>query len=82
MKAIISTRLKKSLLDTQGDAVKKGLVNALGFKGVSSVRIGKLIEITFDKDMLQSDIERTVNAMCKKLLVNVVMEDYELVIDY
>ena len=47
MKATVLVRLKREVLDPQGDAVKRAL-DTLGFAGVKGVRIGKLIEIEME----------------------------------
>lgn len=63
--------LKPALLDSAGRAVGDSLAR-LGFEGVRSVRIGRLIELDLDEvDPAQ------VRSMCEKLLSNPVIEDYE-----
>ena len=47
MKASVVVRLKTEVLDPQGDAVRKALVK-LGFEGIKSVRVGKIVEIEVD----------------------------------
>ena len=71
MKAIISVMLKNSVLDPQGQAVKSAL-GSLGFNGVNGARQGKLIELNLADGTDPAD----VNEMCKKLLVNEVIESY------
>jgi len=74
MKAEVFVTLKKEVLDPQGDAVRRAL-DALGFEGVSSVRIGKYIEVALD----HSDSEKAkehLDTMCQKLLANPVIEDF------
>lgn len=70
MKAKIYVTLKQEVLDPQGEAIGRAL-GSLGFEGIKSVRVGKLIEI--EGDQLDKD---SVDAMCKKLLSNAVIEDY------
>ncbi len=62
---------KHGILDPQGQAVERALP-ALGFEGVSGVRVGRLIEL---------DVEdpSQVAAMCDALLTNPLIEDYEIV---
>jgi phosphoribosylformylglycinamidine synthase len=62
---------KQGILDPQGQAVERALP-ALGFDGVSGVRVGRLIEL---------DVEdpSQVAAMCDALLTNPLIEDYEIV---
>ncbi len=69
-------KLKKQVLDPQGNAVRNAL-NNLGFSEVKSVRIGKLIEIELEA-LDQTDAEQKVKQMCEKLLANPVTEDYEI----
>ena len=71
MKAIISVMLKNGVLDPQGEAVKSAL-GSLGFDGVNGARQGKLIELNLADGTDLAD----VNEMCKKLLVNEVIESY------
>ena len=71
MKAIISVMLKNGVLDPQGEAVKSALGN-LGFDGVNGARQGKLIELNLADGTDPAD----VTEMCKKLLVNEVIESY------
>jgi phosphoribosylformylglycinamidine synthase PurS subunit len=76
MKVQVFVRLKPGVLDVQGKAVSGGLLK-LGFDQVKDVRIGKLIELEVE----ESDQERakeTAAAMCEKLLVNTIIESYEI----
>lgn len=74
MKANVYVTLKQEVLDPQGDAVRRAL-GTLGFEGVRSVRIGKFIELEVDaKD--RPRVEQDLRAMCQKLLVNPVIEDF------
>ncbi len=68
--ARVLVRPKAGILDPQGVAVERALP-ALGFEGVSDVRIGRLIELEIeDPSQLES--------MCEKLLANPLIEDYEI----
>lgn len=71
MKAIISVMLKNGVLDPQGEAVKSAL-GSLGFNGVNGARQGKLIEL----NLADGTDPAYVDEMCKKLLVNEVIESY------
>ena len=71
MKARVLIRPKEGILDPQGQTVERALP-ALGFAGVSDVRIGRLVELDVP------DIAE-VEAMCEKLLANPLVEDYEVV---
>ena len=76
-KAKVYVTLRESILDPQGSAVKGGL-HKLGFNEVKSVRIGKMIEITISDSVPKEEIDLHVQEMCERLLVNEVMEDYEI----
>ena len=74
MKARVEVTLKSGVLDPQGEAVRHAL-GSLGFEGVGEVRIGKVIEV----DLAATDAEAAraeVEAMCRRLLANTVIENY------
>jgi len=73
MRARVLVRPKEGILDPQGVAVQRALP-ALGFEGVANVHIGRLIELDVEDP---SQLE----AMCQKLLVNPLIEDYEILED-
>jgi len=76
LKARVQVTLKRGVLDTQGVAIGNAL-KSLGFAGVTEVRAGKLIEL----DLAEADPAKaraSVEAMCKKLLVNDVIESYSI----
>jgi len=76
VKAKIHITLKSGVLDPQGKAVEHAL-GALGFSGVNDVRQGKYIEL----DLVENDVDKAhtqVDAMCRKLLANTVIEDYSI----
>jgi phosphoribosylformylglycinamidine synthase len=60
--------------DPQGITVRQGLA-ALGFGEVSDVRVGKYIEVSLDVKS-EREARQRVEAMCKQLLANHVIEDY------
>jgi phosphoribosylformylglycinamidine synthase len=68
----------KELLDPQGKAVKNN-IKSLDVHGVEDVRIGKHISLTLDAAS-QAEAEQTVDAACKKLLANPVMENYKFTV--
>jgi len=71
VRARVLIRPKEGILDPQGKAVERSLP-ALGFDGVSEVRIGRLVELeTDDRDALP--------ALCEQLLANPLIEDFEIV---
>lgn len=74
MKAHVYVTLKQEVLDPQGDAVRRAL-GSLGFDGVKSVRVGKLIELEVDATD-PAAAEEELRTMCQKLLVNPVIEDF------
>ena len=77
MKIKVIVTLKKSVLDPQGTVVKQAL-NGMGFNNVNDVRQGKFFEINInEKD--QKKAEEKVEEMCKKLLANLVIEDYKII---
>ena len=77
MKIKIIVTLKKSVLDPQGTVIQQAL-NGMGFKNVNEVRQGKFFEINIDeKD--QRKAEEKADEMCKKLLANLVIEDYKII---
>jgi len=65
--------------DPQGITVKQGLAT-LGFREVSDVRIGKYIEVSLDTNS-EHEARQRVEAMCKQLLANHVIEDYRFEIE-
>ena len=70
MKARVLIRPKQGILDPQGKAVERALP-ALGFEGVSHVRVGRLVE-------LEADDADALPGLCEKLLANPLIEDYEI----
>ena len=66
----VLVRPKEGILDPQGQAVERALP-ALGFKGVSHVHVGRMVELDVE-DASQLD------AMCSQLLANPLIEDYEI----
>lgn len=76
MKAKVHVTLKDGVLDPQGKAVQHALVS-LGFDGVNQVRQGKFIEIELD-DQDPEKARYNVEAMCKQLLSNTVIENYSI----
>ena len=76
MKAKIHVTLKNGVLDPQGKAVGHAL-ESLGFDGVADVRQGKYIEIDLE-DSIEADAKERVDAMCRQLLANTVIEKYRV----
>lgn len=65
----------REILDPQGKAVKLGLGN-LGIKSVQDVRVGKHVVISLDAES-EAAARETVELACKKLLVNVITEEFQ-----
>jgi phosphoribosylformylglycinamidine synthase len=77
MKIKVIVTLKKSVLDPQVTVIQQTL-DGMGFNNVNDVRQGKFFEIDIDeKD--QKKAEEKVEDMCKKLLANLVIEDYKII---
>lgn len=70
MKVRVLIRPKQGILDPQGKAVERALP-ALGFDGVSEVRVGRMVE-------LEAEPGSDLDALCEKLLANPLIEDYEV----
>jgi phosphoribosylformylglycinamidine synthase PurS subunit len=68
-KVRVLVRPKSGILDPQGEAVRRALP-ALGFEGVKAVHIGRLVE-------MEVDSADEVEGMCKRLLANPTIEEYE-----
>ena len=76
MKFSVTVKLKKDVLDPQGKVVQNTL-NNMGFDKLKSIRQGKHFEV----DIEENDkiiAEKKVDEMCKKLLVNLIIEDYKI----
>ena len=71
MNARILITLRSGVLDPQGKAIHNAL-EGLGFTGINDVRQGKLIEL----DLADSVSDADIQAMCEKLLANIVIENF------
>lgn len=67
----VDVMLKREILDPQGQAVERALP-ALGFSGVTDVRIGKHVELTVQ----DGDAEAAAGAVAESLLANPVIEEF------
>ena len=77
MKVSTIITLKKEVLDPQGKVIKSTL-DGMGFNNINEIRQGKYFEIDIDeKDKKKA--EEQVENMCKKLLTNLVIEDYRII---
>ena len=77
MKFKINIFLKKGVLDPEGKAIENALLNN-GYYKVNNVRVGKTISLNIKSD-IKSDALEQVTLMCKEMLVNNVIEDFEIV---
>ena len=77
MKISVIVTLKRDVLDPQGKTIKKAL-EGMSFKNVNDVRQGKYFEINID-EKIQKKAEEKVEDMCKKLLANLVIENYKII---
>ena len=76
MKVSVIITLKKDVLDPQGKVIQQTL-DGMGFNNINEVRQGKYFEIDInEKD--QNTAKEKVENMCKKLLANLVIEDYKI----
>lgn len=76
MRARVYVMLKNGVLDPQGAAIENAL-GAMGFDGINAVRQGKIIELDLDAES-QEAAQTMAQAAAEKLLVNGVIEDYEI----
>ena len=77
MKISVIITLKKDVLDPQGKVIHQTL-DGMGFNDINEVRQGKYFEI----DMKETDYAKAktkVEEMCKKLLANLVIENYKII---
>ena len=74
LKFSVVVTLKKDVLDPQGKVVQDTLSN-LGMKNLKNIRQGKFFEIELNEND-EKKAKKKVNEMCKKLLVNLIIEDY------
>ncbi|HKX76947.1 MAG TPA: phosphoribosylformylglycinamidine synthase subunit PurS [Novosphingobium sp.] len=73
MKVRVYVSLKPGVLDPQGRAIQHSL-EGLGFDGVNDVRAGRLIEL----DVSDAVTDEALDEMCRKLLANMVIENYRV----
>ena len=77
MKIKVIITLKKGVLDPQGKAIKQTLIG-MNFTNVNEVRQGKYFDIEVDESV-EDKANSQVEEMCKKLLANLVIEDYKII---
>ncbi|WP_270966333.1 phosphoribosylformylglycinamidine synthase subunit PurS [Campylobacter upsaliensis] len=78
MQVVVNVFLKNGVLDPQGKALEKAL-HSLNFVRVKEVRVAKQLKIELDESDTQKARE-LVAKMCEELLVNSVIEDYEILL--
>ena len=76
MKFSVTVTLKKDVLDPQGKVVENTLKN-MGMIDLKSIRQGKYFEIDINENDLK-EAEKKINNMCRKLLVNLIIEEYKI----
>ena len=76
LKFSVTVTLKKDVLDPQGKVVQNSLVN-MGMNNLKNIRQGKHFEIEMDENDAEI-AQRKIDEMCKKLLVNLIIEDYKI----
>ena len=76
MKFSIKVTLKKDVLDPQGKVVQQTLQN-MGMNTLQSLRQGKYFEIDINENN-EEKAKSKIDEMCKKLLVNLIIEDFEI----
>jgi len=77
LKISIIVTLKKAVLDPQGKVIKETLEN-MNFKGIDGVRQGKYFEIEIDEKNYEK-AKNKAKELCKKLLTNLVIEEYRII---
>ena len=77
MKISIIVTLKKAVFDPQGKVIKETLEN-MNFKGIDEVRQGKYFEIEIDEKNYEK-AKTKAEELCKKLLTNLVIEEYRII---
>lgn len=79
MRATVTINRRPEIADPEGTTVKRAL-EELGFEGVSSVRMDRVIHMTLegdDPEKVRSEVAR----MCRQMLANPVLEDFEIEIE-
>ena len=77
MKVSVVITLKRDVLDPQGKVIHQTL-DGMGFNDITEVRQGKYFEIN-TKESDKKKAEEKVEEMCKKLLTNLVIENYKII---
>ena len=78
-KATVTIKLKKGVLNPEGRTIQRAL-NFLGFNNVKEVQTYKMIDIIMEGES-EENVREKVEEMCKKLLANPVIHDYEIKVE-
>ncbi len=76
LKFSVTVTLKKDVLDPQGKVIENTLIS-MGMRSLKSIRQGKFFEIEINEND-EEKAEKEVNDICKRLLVNLIIEDYKI----
>ncbi len=76
LKYSVTVTLKKNVLDPQGKVVENTL-KGKGMNNLKNIRQGKYFEIEVEEQD-ETKATQTINQMCEKLLVNLIIEDYKI----
>jgi phosphoribosylformylglycinamidine synthase len=79
-KAKVTVMFRKSILDPQGAAVERALKAHSAGSGISSVRVGKVIELTVDGPSEES-VQEKMKVLADHILANPVMEEYTVQVE-
>jgi len=79
MRIKILIRLKSQILEPQGKVIEQSL-NNLGFNEFNNIRQGKLIELDLPDNLSKEEKDQKIDSACKKLLVNDIIEEYEVLV--
>ncbi len=77
MRFQVLVRLKEGVLDVQGKAVESGLQDKK-FKAIKNVRVGRVIELDLDGEFGKDAALSQIEDVCKLLLANPIIEQYEI----
>ena len=77
MKISIIVTLKNEVLDPQGKVIKETLEN-MNFKGIKEIRQGKYFQVDIDEKNFENAKVKAED-LCKKLLANLVIEEYQII---
>ncbi len=76
MKISVTVTLKKDILDPQGKVILQTL-NGMGMENLKSLRQGKYFELELDETSEEKGIKQ-IDDVCKRLLVNLIIENYKI----